>query len=83
MNKYVYSQSSKAKNLIKMELRIAVVHSCKCGTYERCACLTEEAQSGKSPTENDQLGARSGSPRAVMAYLGCCRHCGCLLSPIH
>lgn len=64
-------------------LRIAMMQNCNCGMYERGACLTMEARSGKSPTENDQLGTRSGSPRAVMAYLGCCCHCCCLLSPSH
>lgn len=64
-------------------LRITMVRSCERGMYERCARLPVEAGSGKSPTENDQLGAHSGSPRTVMTYLGCCCHCCCLLSPNH
>ncbi len=40
-----------------------------------------EAGSRKSPTENDQLGARSGSPRAVTAYLGCCCHLLLFIEP--
>lgn len=31
-------------------LRIAKMHNCSCGTYERCACLTVEVRSGKSLT---------------------------------
>lgn len=49
--------------------------------YESGACLTMEAGSRKSPTENDQLGTRSGSPRAVMAYLGCCCHLLLFIEP--
>lgn len=41
------AKTAKLRLLSGGQLRIAAVHGCKCGTYERCACLTEEAQRGK------------------------------------
>lgn len=43
--------------------------------YERRAWLIMEARRRKSPTEDDQLAARSGARRSVMPYLGCCCLC--------
>lgn len=47
--------------------------------WEVCMCWME-AWRGRSPAEVDQLGTHSGAPWAVMAYLGCCCRCCCLLS---